>query len=185
MIFPSLVFTPADLLFAAAYAFGISQYVLKGRRRMMIVRTISSGIYILYMVALQAHAGIIACSIAALGSLLQAVFPDHLLAPTLKLRLASAALLAAAGAIFCARTAGDLLPLLAVVNARFTEVQASQQRIRMGLLPSSAFWIAYHWQNGFWLLFCAAVIEVFINLTMIWRHARAHKKTVALAAAVS
>ena len=53
----------------------------------MIFRVVSTGLFIIYMMAIGANAGMIACSIALIGTLIQAVCPDRYLAKTLKLRI--------------------------------------------------------------------------------------------------
>ena len=160
------------ILFAAAYLTGISQYVIRGRRRMMVVRTASSGMWVAYLAVIGAQAGAAASMIATIGCFIQAVVPDRLLKKTAGLRIGAACALCVAAMVFCVRSASDFLPLVAVMIARFVEVQACQQRIRMGLVACQLLWIVYHWSQGYILMYCAEHLTLAVNLASIWLEER-------------
>lgn len=179
-----LAFSWSYILFAVAYLAGLSQYLIRGRRRMMVVRTCSSGLWVLYLYLLGGYAGAAASVIATIGCFIQAVVPDHLLEKTKVPRIAVAVTLAGAAALACARSAGDLLPLTAVILGRFFEVQASQQRIRMCMLLCQFLWVAYHWNQGYIMLYLAENIAILVNLYAIWNHERRQQEPVPVAAPV-
>lgn len=158
-----------DLIWLGAFGLSSSQYLLSDRRMLMIFRVISTALFIIYMMAIGANAGMVACSIALIGTLIQAACPDRYLAKTLKLRIGFAIALCVAAVFSMARSSSDLLPLLAVINARMVEVQASLQRIRMGLFLSQLCWLGYNTINGHTLLFCGDLIGITINLTAIYQ----------------
>jgi hypothetical protein len=176
---------PADLLYLIAYTTGVSQYVIQGRRQMMTVRTASGVLFTGYMILMQARTGIIACIIGTLGTFIQAVCPDRMLEKTRTHRIIISIVLALAAVLLVARSPADILPLIALVNSRFVEMQSSQQRIRVGLMFSQICWVGYHMSQGLWLLLCGEIVAILINSSAILWHEHQLKKPVPVPVRIS
>ncbi|MCB9991091.1 MAG: YgjV family protein [Rhodospirillales bacterium] len=171
-----MIFEWVHIVFLAGFVGGLAQFHLNSRRHMMALRVFNCLMFVLYFLLLGKMTAAAACSIAMLGSLMQAAFRDDLLQKTMWLRTGTAVLLAAAGCYLFAGSAGEMLPLFAVAGARMIECFSSPQNIRMGLLSTQLCWLTYHWQQGLIMPFCAEAIFILSNLTSIWRYEQARKR---------
>lgn len=167
-----------SVLFGAACFFGFFQFIIHGRRRMMTARMLSFALFSLYMWQMGSEAGAAASLIAAIGAGIQAAVPEQYLSKTLLFRSAFAIILCIGAVFLCVQNTGDLLPLLAVVNARIVETQGCQQRIRGGLILSQIMWITYTVQQGLYIMSVTETISMLLNMTSIARYERKRKNPV-------
>lgn len=156
------------LAIAIGFAFYSSQQKL--RRRMMATKFVGDFLNGIYIVMMGALSGGLAAFIAATGSLIQALTPDHKLDATRNLRIGLALLLSIIATIVSVRNAGDVLPILAVIFCRFTELQKSSQRIRFGYFLSVFPWGYYNYTHElYWLVLYNILIGTSLLIAII-RH---------------
>ena len=179
------MFTVFDLFFVLGFGIGLYHFHARTRRRMMVFKCLACLCVAVYYFGMGAQTALVAVLIAALGSTMQAMFPDHLLTKTRVLRAFIAATLAITGIVFCAGNASEALPLVAIIIARFSEVQVRQQSIRFGYVLASSCWIAYAFNIELMLLFFAENLSMLSNLTAIWNEEQKRKKAVPVLVMVS
>ncbi len=137
---------------------------------MMATKFFGDALYGVYMMIMGGLSGGLASFIAASGSLIQASTPDHKLESTKKLRIGLALLLSVIAVAISVRHVSDMLPILAVVFCRFTELQKSSQRIRWGYFLSVFPWLYYNYTNElYWLMLYNILIGTSLLIAII-RH---------------
>ena len=176
------MFEWANLVYLVACMIGWCVLFINNRRRMMALKVVGNFFSIAYFIMLGAHTAVLAIVIATLGSFMQGVFPDRMLAKTVFLRTGIAVSLAVAGMFTMAHDVSQLWPLVAVVIARISEVQSCTQRIRFGFLFAQMCWIAYAVEQNMLLLYVTENIATALNAFSIWRFEQQRKKAVAVQA---
>ena len=161
-----------NLLFVFAYSLSLIQYHLRSRRRMLATKSTSDYTYAVYYFTMHGISGGIGAAIAATGSMVQALTPDRWMKRTKYYRVGGAIALAGLGIAFSSHKLSDVLPLLAVIAARFFEISSSPQKVRYGLWLTFTPWMIYNGMHGLYLMLFANC-SVFISLTWaIFKHRR-------------
>lgn len=126
--------------------------------------------YTLYYFSMHATSGGLGAAIAGTGSLIQALTPDKWMKKTKYYRIGGAIILACLAIAVSFHTVTNMLPLLAVIGARFFELSSSPQKIRCGLLLTFPPWIIYNLSHELYLIVGANLI-VFASLGWaIYKH---------------
>ncbi len=173
-----LYFTIFQLSYVISFGFALFHYHATTRQRMMFMKLFACVFAAYYFWGMGAETAMLACFIAGFGSLMQGVFPDHLLERTRVLRSGLAVALAGAAIVISAGNSLEALPLLATICSRFSEVQSCRQRIRMGWVFSQTLWLTYAVMSGLILLYITENLNLLSNLKAIWEHEQKHKKLV-------
>ncbi len=166
------IFIWQNIFFAAAFGLSLFQFHFKSRRRMLATKAASDYTYALYYFLMSGVSGGLGATIAATGSMVQALTPDRWMKKTRYYRIGGAIFLAALAIAFSSHKVSDILPLCAVIFARFFEISSSPQKVRFGMWLTFAPWMTYNAMHGFYLLLFAN-ISVFVSLTWaIYKHHR-------------
>lgn len=163
---------PLTLVLLVSYGCGLTLFHIKSRRKMLGVKAASDSLGAIYYFLMGGYAGAFSASIAATGSLVQSLTPNHLMGKTQPYRIVIAMVLAGIGIYVTAQRTTDLLPLLAVVFARFVELSSNTQRIRIGMAMTFPAWMTYNFTNELFLLFLMNVTTFVSLIYAIIRHAR-------------
>lgn len=164
------IFHPAMIVLALAIFFAFFSAQQRQRRRMMTMKFFGDSLYGIYMIIMGGLAGGLASFIAASGSLTQAVTPDHKMEQTMKLRIGMAIVFSIAAIAVSVQNLNDLLPIIAVIYCRFTELQKNPQSVRIGFFFSVFPWMSYNYTNGFyWLMLYNILIGTSLMIAII-RH---------------
>ncbi len=163
---------PQTLLFLFAFTLSLFQFHFKSRRRMLAVKSTSDYTYATYYFIMGGVSGGLGAAIAATGSLVQALTPDKWMKKTRYLRIGGAIILAMTAIVFSSHKLSDVLPLLAVICARFFEISSSPQRVRWGLWLTFSPWMIYNALHGLYLILFANVAVFFSLSWAIYKHHR-------------
>ncbi len=174
-----------EISYMIAATIGFLHYHARSRQRMLWFKVVAALLGAFYFWGIGAETAMLAGFIAALGGFVQAVFPDHLLQKTRLLRTGVAVGLAGTAILLAAGSALEALPLMATICSRFSEVQACQQRIRMGWVLSQTLWITFAVLSGLILLYITENLNLLSNLKAIWKHEQGRKKLVPVPAFAS
>lgn len=177
--FLSLLAIPSTYVFAAAFVGGFFIYHVRRRRRMLLAKAGVDALYGVYFLMMGAHAGVYGIALAVTGGLVQVVTPDRFMRRTLLYRNIIAVILAAGGIYFVVERTSDVLPLIAVVAARFVELQSDPQRIRIGMMCGLLLWAMYSFDNGLYLMLAGYMSVMVSLLWAIIRFARESRTGVA------
>lgn len=170
MNFLEHILQPENILLAAAITFAFLSPQQSVRRRMMGFKVSGDVLFGIYFIIMNGVSGGLACFIAACGSFIQLMTPEHKLDQTIRIRILLAIMLSVAAAVVSVENVNDLLPILAIIYCRFVEVQKNPQNIRLGFFFSIFPWAAYNIENGFYgALLCNIIILTSLTIALI-RH---------------
>ncbi len=171
-------FSPVTILLVLSYLGGLTLYHIKDRRKMLGLKFASDSSGALYYYLMGGNAGAFGAMIAATGSLVQSLTPNHLMKKTQPYRIAAAVMLASLGIYVTAQRTSDLLPLIAVIFARFIELSSNAQKIRIGMVMTFPAWMIYNFNNELYLLFLLNITVLCSAISAIIRHSRQPKEAV-------
>ena len=141
---------------------------MQNRAWMMRARLAGSALYMSYFYLKDAFAGLLGAMISFLGSLVQVVVPERYHKETLKIRFVIAIILAGVGIWVFAGTSG-VLPMIAVIFVRFSEIQSCVQRIRFGILLNQCCWLIYAIDLMILPFIMTEVLLICSNLLATWK----------------
>ena len=158
-----------DILLIAAFGLGFYQYHVRIRRRILYIRLGVLLFYAFYFYFYGAMAGAIVSGISFLAVLTQIILPEPQEKKKLPLRHIVACCFAVIGIFAAYESHSDLLPLMGIIIARFSEAQNHPQHMRYGFIGSILCWIFYSFDQEMWLALIADIILLFSNFWAIQR----------------
>ena len=143
-----------------ALLFNAGTMLSQNRRKMILLNVLTITIWAIPIFLQGSTAAISVVIIAMTASLFQVAIPDRLLQKTRLLRSGIAVAAAILAVAISYETTKDILPLMALIIARMSELQSDARRIRMGYLFGMTCWTSYFIAEGMMLM-------VFVELAMI------------------
>ena len=162
-------FALAEIIVVVAFMCAGAAVFMPSRTWMMRIRLISTSSYSVYFFLKEAYSGCFGSMIAFLGTVTQVVVPEKYLDRTLKLRAGIAVALAICGMVVF-WGAESMLPLLAMIIARMSEIQSCQQRIRIGFLCAQSVWLAFAFESGLMPFIMTETILLGVTICAIAKH---------------
>jgi hypothetical protein len=144
---------------------------MKSRQWMLRARFVGAILYSSYFYLKEAHAGFLGSMTNCIGAFVQIVVPEKYAQKTFKIRFGIALILASFGLYMFAGTSG-VLPMIAVMVVRFSEIQSCVQRIRFGLLISQCCWLIYSIDLMILPFIMTEIILISSNLWATWKFYR-------------
>ncbi|MBL8639762.1 MAG: YgjV family protein [Alphaproteobacteria bacterium] len=164
------VLTPLFIIWAIGFAAALTCTQIKNRRWMMITKTIAEGFNGTYILLMGGISGALACYIAGLGGLVQALTPDKYLHATKLPRITGAILLSIAAIFVTYHQPLDAVPLAAIIFCRFMELHHNPERIRLAYYLAGFPWMYYLFEKEIYFsLFSVACMNVMFLVGLI-RH---------------
>ena len=158
-----------DILLITAFGLGFYQYHVHIRRRILYIRLGVLFFYSLYFYFYGAMAGAIVSGISFFAVLTQITLPEPQEQKKLPLRHIVACCFAVIGVFAAYESHSDLLPLMGIIIARFSEAQNHPQHMRYGFIGSILCWIFYSFDQEMWMALIADIILLFSNFWAIQR----------------
>ena len=180
MMLPAVTFSdivqwlsqPAHITFLVAFLIASFVYHIRERRKMLAVKALGNFFFSVHLYFMQSFVGAYAVMIAVLSGLVQVILPEGLMKKTALIRNILASAFALIGVAFLAQQTTDVLPLISVVLARFSEAQENPQHIRLGFIISMLMWLYYTFENGLYLMAFSYVVTLLSLTWAFWRYRR-------------
>lgn len=164
------ILDPRFIIFIIGFVAAVTCTQIKNRRWMLLTKFTGDSFNGTYMLLMGGASGALACYIAGLGGLIQALTPDRYLHATKLPRIMGAIALSIAAIFVTYHQPLDAVPLAAIIFCRFMELHRNPERIRLAYYLAGFPWMYYIYEKGIYFsLFSIACMNVMFLVGLI-RH---------------